>query len=75
MAVNGRFSDEMALRNMVFQGTVWGPPLGNVFFEDARVPVNKAGYTEAGFADDLNAYKQYEQAEENEELALQVYVS
>ena len=26
--------------NMVYQGTVWGPPLWNVFYADAKASVN-----------------------------------
>ena len=67
VAVNGKFSDEMALRNMVFQGTVWGPTLWNVFYEDAAKPVRKSGFTEVVYADDLNAYKEVERTVRNTE--------
>jgi hypothetical protein len=36
IVVGGDYSDAMALLNMVFQGTVLGPMLWNMFFEDAR---------------------------------------
>ena len=58
-------SESAELSNSVYQGTVWGPPLWNVFFEDARVPVNQAGFSEALFADDLNAYKCYNKSCQN----------
>ena len=48
----------------------WGPPLWTVFFEDARVPVNQAGFSEALFADDLNAYKSYNQSCQNEQTKM-----
>ena len=54
VVVNGTFSKTAKLNNMVFQGTVWGPPLWNCFFEDARAPVRKSGFDETVFADDLN---------------------
>ena len=60
VVVEGAHSDIAGLNDSVYQGTVWGPPLWNVYFEDARKPVNKAGYTEAIFADDLNAFKSYD---------------
>ena len=68
VVVEGAYSETAVLDNSVYQGTVWGPPLWNVFFEDARVPVNKAGYTEAVFADDLNAHRNYNATCRNEVL-------
>ena len=58
--MEGSHSETAVLRDSVYQGTVWGPPLWNLFFEDARLPVNQAGYSEALFADDLNAYQSYD---------------
>ena len=49
----------MLLRDMVFQGTVWGPSLWNVFYKDAQKPVRDAGFTEEVYADDLNAHKSF----------------
>ena len=73
VVVEGVRSSKAELANQVFQGTVWGPPLWNVFFEDAREPVNKAGFLDAFFADDLNCYKMYHKSCQNkvvyEELA------
>ena len=37
--VEGARSQERVLRNQVFQGTVLGPPLWNVFYEDAQSAV------------------------------------
>ena len=42
---------------MLFQGTVLGPQLWNLFFEDAARAINEFFYEEVIFADDLNAYK------------------
>ena len=39
IVVAGGSSKEMTLMNMVFQGTVTGPDLWNLFFEDARQPI------------------------------------
>ena len=69
VVVEGAYSEEAKLEDSVYQGTVWGPPLWNVFFEDARMAVNKAGYTEAIFADDLNAYKSYDSSCNSEVLS------
>ena len=68
VVVEGEHSETAVLRDSVYQGTVWGPPLWNVFFEDARLAVNQAGYKEALFADDLNAYKDYAGKLSNEVL-------
>ena len=47
------------LANSVFQGTVLGPPLWNTFFADSRRPLNKRGFSDTTFADDLNAWKAF----------------
>ena len=57
VVVGGETSDDIFLHNMIFQGTVLGPPLWNIFFEDARLPINENSFKEIVFADDLNAYK------------------
>ena len=57
VVVGGETSDDIFLYNMIFQGTVFGPPLWNLFFEDARLPIQQANFKEIVFADDLNAYK------------------
>ena len=44
---------------MVYQGTVLGPTLWNLFFEDARRAVNEVFFKECVFADDLNAYREF----------------
>eukprot|EP00969_Alexandrium_andersonii_P169053 7472443-Alexandrium_andersonii.AAC.1 len=38
--VKGFCSWEFLMRDMVYQGTVLGPPLWNVVFEDARAAIN-----------------------------------
>ena len=52
--VQGR---ELELANMVFQGTVLGPPLWNVYYADAKAAVNACGFQELFYADDLNCWK------------------
>jgi hypothetical protein len=59
VVVSGETSVGVPLANQVFQGTVWGPPLWNVFFADAAPAVQKAGFTEVIYADDLNAFKRF----------------
>ena len=59
VVVGGQESKEFKLLDMIFQGTVLGPILWNTFFEDARLAIKAAGFTETMFADDLQAYKRY----------------
>ena len=69
VAVEGAFSQATDLRNMVYQGTVWGPPLWNTFFEDARTAVNASGFEDAFFADDLNCFRSYDKSCHNDKGA------
>ena len=55
----GETSDDSKLASMIFQGTVWGPTLWNIFDEDARKTINEMHFTEVVFADDLNAYHEF----------------
>ena len=68
VVVGGTYSEVMSLVDMVFQGTVWGPPLWNAFYQDARRAVRDAGFCEEVYADDLNAYKAYPTSVKNEVL-------
>ena len=54
MVVEGSASSARTLENSVFQGTVWGPPLWNVYYADASVAVRKTDFIDIVFADDLN---------------------
>ena len=55
--VGGMFSAEFELINMLFQGTVLGPILWDLFFEDACLPIQGADFKEVAFANDLTGYK------------------
>ena len=59
VAVNGCLSDVFQMLDMVFQGTVWGTILWNVFFADASQAVTETGFDDIVFADDLNAVKTF----------------
>ena len=59
VVLGGSASETEPLANSVYQGTVLGPPLWNTFFADARLAVEKHGFTETVFADDLNAWKAF----------------
>ena len=57
VVAGGKASLSELLANSVFQGTVLGPPLWNLFYADARKAVNAKGFDESVFADDFNAWK------------------
>ena len=59
IVVNGATSDLITLRNMVYQGTVWGPILWNIFFKDASAAIVDMGFKDITYADDLNAFREY----------------
>ena len=59
VVVDGVRSTSVCLHNMVFQGSVWGPSLWNVYFSDSRQAVQQAGFDDTYFADDLCCYKDF----------------
>ncbi len=61
VVVNGDSSAERILANSVFQGTVLGPPLWNLFYLDACLAVRRLEFTDVVFADDFNAWKTFTQ--------------
>ena len=68
VAVGGALSVAKVLSDMVFQGTVLGPDLWNVFFADVADAVRSVGAEEAIFADDLSAFKRFETKIEDVEV-------
>ena len=59
VVVGGQAAAPAPLRNSVYQGTVWGPPLWNLHYESARHSVNKYGFREVAYADDKNMSKAF----------------
>ena len=55
--VGGESSIPRVLANSVFQGTVLGPPLWNLFYLDAFSAVRKLDFVDVVFADDFNYWK------------------
>ena len=53
-------SELFEIANSVYQGTVLGPCLWNVFFADVSVSAKSAGGKEAMFADDLNVFQEFD---------------
>ena len=66
VVVGGAFSEAFSLRDQVFQGTVLGPKLWNTFFADIRVVLERVGLNPFLFADDLNAFKVFDQLVPND---------
>ena len=57
--VSGEKSEAMHLSNMVYQGTVWGPPLWNVHFGDCICSITCCGFEAVVYADDCNAFRRF----------------
>ena len=57
VVLEGCSSKPQPLTNSVYQGTVFGPPLWNVHYADAKAAVQAEGFVEVVFADDLNCSK------------------
>ena len=57
--VGGERSELFDILNQIFQGTVLGPILWDVFFADVSLPIRTTGFKEVMFADDLNSYREY----------------
>ena len=63
--VDGCSSKALQLSDMVFQGTVLGPPLWNVFYEDARIAVDSHNFEEVVYADDFNCFRLFDRGVPN----------
>ena len=72
--VGGCCSEPIELTNMVFQGTVLGPKLWNLFYEDVKAACRDAKFEETVFADDLNSFKTAPASTTNDELLQQAQV-
>ena len=55
--VRGDKSEAMHLSYMVYQRTVWGPPLWNAFFRDCICSISRCGFEVVVYADDCNAFR------------------
>ena len=66
MVVGGSTSEELALRNRVLQGTMWGPTLWNCFYGDVCYAIRSCDFEEVIYADDLNSFKCFAQSISNE---------
>ena len=70
VTVGGQQSRPMKIQDMVFQGTVLGPPLWNIFYADAASAIRIFEFMEIIFADDLNAFKCFKSRTPNDAIRL-----
>ena len=66
--VEGVASNDFDLSDTVFQGTVLGPCLWNLFFADVADSAKTQGGKESIFADDLNVFRDFDRFESNEHI-------
>ncbi len=67
--VNGQKSHRMRLRDMVFQGTVFGSQLWNAFFGECVVAIRSCLFDVVIYADDCNAFKRFQRNISNTVIA------
>ena len=72
VVVGGARSEPYLIKDMVYQGTVLGPTLWNLFFEDAAEAIKEYMFDEILYADDLNAYKELPGSTANENALIAV---
>ena len=68
VAADGAVSDIFGLKNMVFQGIVFGPSLWNVFFVYVNEPAERNGAKERKFADELSVSKEFHRSTTNQAI-------
>ena len=73
VVVEGVESDPFIIKDMLFQGTVLGPMLWNVFFSDIAAFVDSIEFEEQRFADDLSVFKEFDNAMLNDEILSELH--
>ena len=74
VVVEGVASDKFTIQNTVFQGTVLGPMLWNLFFADVSFPAASTGGNVSKFADDLNVFQTFNKETDNGEILRVMHV-
>ena len=68
VCINGTESTTFSMDNMVYQGTVLGPLLWNLFFADTQYLVSSRHFDSIVYAADLNVYKSFANDTSNESI-------
>ena len=68
VVVQGCASTNSTIADEVFQGTVLGPPLNNVFFKDIVDTIRQCLFRIAKFANDLTAYRNFSSTTSNAQI-------
>ena len=68
ICISGEISDSIIMPNMIYQGTVLGPILWNLFFADAQSIIRNAQSQSVVYADDMNCYRKFINAVSNETI-------
>ena len=58
--MDGVASPTKQLKNSVYQGSVWGPPLWKCHYEDGGLAAAREEFVETVLADDLNCYRAFD---------------
>ena len=72
VCVGGKRSSPISLADQVFQGTVLGPPLWNVFFKDVISSII-APMTGKAFADDLNVFRKFDRHADKDHILSELH--
>ena len=70
VCVQGQKSEQIWFENQVFQGTVLGPPLWNIFFADIISAMSRPKSGKA-FADDLNVFHEFDRLAEQQDIMVE----
>ena len=68
ICINGQISDSIIMSNMIYQGTVLGLLLWNLFFADAQSIIQNAQSQSVVYADDINCYRKFINAVSNDDI-------
>ena len=61
----GKHGNHICLNNIIYQGTIQGPWLWNLFYEDARMALRVHHFLEIVFAEDLSTFRAFSLATPN----------
>jgi hypothetical protein len=68
VVVDGMHSEDHRITDQVFQGSVWGPTLWNLFIADVENPIRSHGWLPILYADDLTAVAAFKQSDSEDSI-------